>query len=136
ESPGCGLCGPSMSRGGSVEYSAPEVVMPACLRPLDGAVVLVTGARGGIGRAACVALSNAGATVIATGREEPPPDLPAKLWAVHDVTGAEDWQRVVDLAQQRLGRLDCLVNAAGTAWVESIARLTLHDWRRVSSVNV
>jgi len=97
---------------------------------------LVTGARGGIGRAACVALSNAGATVIATGREEPPPDLPAKLWAVHDVTCAEDWQRVVDLAQQRLGRLDCLVNAAGTAWVESIARLTLHDWRRVSSVNV
>lgn len=104
-------------------------------QPLSGTFALVTGAGGGIGGAVCSALADAGAKVIATGRGEPR-DVNAEVWLKHDVTSADDWSRVLDEIQSRFGRLDCLVNNAGIAMVESIASLSLEQWRRVSRVNV
>lgn len=103
---------------------------------LDGAVALVTGARGGIGRAICAAFRTAGASVAATGTGEAPEDLIVDIWLRHDVTSANDWDRVVGEVDRRFGRLDCLVNNAGTILVESIASMSLQQWRRVLSVNV
>jgi NAD(P)-dependent dehydrogenase (short-subunit alcohol dehydrogenase family) len=103
---------------------------------LDGSVALVTGAGGGIGRALCVALSDAGARVIASSRGNAPPDVPADLWLQHDVTSADDWRRVMDALSARFGRLDCLINNAGISLVERIADTSLGQWRSVFSTNV
>lgn len=107
------------------------------MNALDGTTALVTGASGGLGRAICAALTAAGARVAATGRmSTPPAELKADIWLQHDVTSQEDWQRVMETVQQRFGHLDCLINNAGICLIESIADMTLQQWRQVWSVNV
>ena len=46
--------------------------------PLSGKLVLVTGASAGIGRASALALAQAGASIIATGRRKPQLDALAR----------------------------------------------------------
>lgn len=103
---------------------------------LDRAVALVTGAGGGIGRAVCAALSEAGARVVGTDLGERPKDWAGDAWLRQDVTSAEDWARVMDDIGSRFGGLHCLVNNAGIALVETIAETSLAQWRRIMSVNV
>lgn len=103
---------------------------------LEGAVALVTGARGGIGRAICHGLVEAGAHVVATGTGEAPHDLSMDAWFRHDVTSADDWAAVVRGVERRFNRLDCLINSAGVTMVERIANISIEQWRRVLSVNV
>lgn len=105
-------------------------------RALTGAVALVTGARGGIGRAICAALGEAGARVVATGTGDGPKDLSVDAWLQHDVTSVDDWTYVVDEVRKQFGSLDCLINNAGIAIVERIADMSIDQWRRVMSVNV
>lgn len=92
-------------------------------RALDGRVVLVTGAHGGLGSSAAVACAHAGATVILLGRRQ------AKLNRVYDAAasaGAEPLLYPFDLEgaspddhlalaariDQELGRLDGLLHCA------------------------
>lgn len=44
-----------------------------------------------------------------------------------DVTKAEDWKVVVEFAVQRFGRLDVLVNNAGTTYRNKVSENTLID---------
>ncbi len=111
--------------------------MSTVLSPsLDGAVALVTGAAGDIGQAVCAALRQSGARVVATDIAEAPKDTEVDRWSRHDVTSAEDWARVIEQVRQSFGRLDCLINSAAIALVETIADTSLDQWRKVSSVNV
>jgi NAD(P)-dependent dehydrogenase (short-subunit alcohol dehydrogenase family) len=105
-------------------------------RRLENSVALVTGARGGIGRAVCAALADAGARVIGTDIGEAPQDLAVDAWMHHDVTSPDAWASVIDEIRRRFGRLDCLINNAGICPVDRIADTTLEQWRRVMSVNV
>ncbi len=88
---------------------------------LAGRVAIVTGGGRGLGRAMMLALSEAGASVIATASREL-----AEIEAVAngaaemrvlplcaDVTRPDDCARVVRTAMERFGRLDLLVNNAG-----------------------
>jgi len=92
-------------------------------RALDGRVVLVTGAHGGLGSAAAVACAGAGATVVLLGRKLP------KLNRVYDAVaqaGAEpllypldlegaspdDYAELADRLQVELGRLDGVLHCA------------------------
>ena len=88
---------------------------PAWAQGLDGHVALVTGAGRGLGRACALALSGAGARIIAVSRTET--ELaglageapgPVETW-VEDVTGDVLLERI-----EALDRLDVLVNNAGT----------------------
>lgn len=107
-------------------------------------VALVTGAGTGIGKAASVALANAGFKVVLSGRTE------ERLIEVKELTG-EDQSLVVaaDVAdpaqverlfvqiQKTYGRLDVLFNNAGSgAPPVNMEDLTFDQWQRVVNVNL
>jgi NAD(P)-dependent dehydrogenase (short-subunit alcohol dehydrogenase family) len=103
---------------------------------LDDTIALVTGAAGGIGRAVCQALKEAGATVIATDLAAGARIQGADAYHVHDVASEPHWARIAAEIQATHGRLDALVNTAAIARVASIAETTLEDWRKIQAVNV
>jgi NAD(P)-dependent dehydrogenase (short-subunit alcohol dehydrogenase family) len=72
---------------------------------LEGKAALVTGAAGGIGGAVARAFADAGAKVVGVDRRES--DL------VCDLSRADEAERAVAAAEERLGRLDVLFNGAG-----------------------
>ncbi|MET0237188.1 MAG: SDR family oxidoreductase [Kibdelosporangium sp.] len=72
------------------------------------AVVLITGGSGGIGSALAKRLADEGVITVAASR------TPGGDGIALDVTKADDWTRAVDEVLARHGRLDALVNAAGT----------------------
>ncbi|MGA0586592.1 SDR family NAD(P)-dependent oxidoreductase [Dyella sp. KRB-257] len=88
---------------------------------LEGQVAIVTGGGRGLGRAMVLGLAAAGARVIATAARETTEveavaaeDASGRIVPmIADVTREQDCARVVALAQERLGRLDLLVNNAG-----------------------
>ncbi|MEE8628747.1 MULTISPECIES: SDR family oxidoreductase [Methylobacterium] len=91
--------------------------------PLAGKIAWVTGAGSGIGEAAALALAGAGARVVLTGRRrEPLQELAARIAAAGgaaeveagDVTDAARVGAIVARIGERFGRLDVLVNNAGS----------------------
>jgi NAD(P)-dependent dehydrogenase (short-subunit alcohol dehydrogenase family) len=103
---------------------------------LPNVVAVVTGASGGIGRAACAALKEAGASVVATDLPESAKGLEAHAYFRHDVTSADDWRRVAAHVEKTYGRLDALVNNAGVSIVGKIEDTPIEEWRRLNAVNV
>jgi NAD(P)-dependent dehydrogenase (short-subunit alcohol dehydrogenase family) len=89
----------------------------------DAAVVLITGALTGIGRATAIAFAKDGATVVAAGRREAEGKaLETELRALGaqaafiktDVRREDEVRHLVDEAIARFGRLHVAVNSAGT----------------------
>jgi len=94
---------------------------------LQGRVVLVSGAHGGLGRAASIACARAGATVVLLGRKVPKlnrvydaiakqsgPALPEPVNYPLDLEGAspDDHAELVERIGSRLGRLDGVLHCA------------------------
>ena len=98
---------------------------------LSGKIVLVTGAAGAIGSAVVQAIKQASGTAIGS-------DLPGKpgIDTILDVALESDWQRTNADIEQKYGRLDGLVNAAGIVAVGSIEMTEFSAWRRVIDVNL
>ena len=103
---------------------------------LAGVVALVTGAAGGIGRAICAAMTEAGATVVASDLGAEADGIACARYLPHDVADAEDWARVAAAIEADHGRLHALVNNAGVSLTRTIADTKIEDWRRVFAVNV
>ncbi|MET0419328.1 MAG: SDR family oxidoreductase [Actinoplanes sp.] len=107
---------------------------------LAGRTALVTGARGGIGRAAAVALAQAGADLILHGRTG---DLDEVEKDVRKA-GREATRWVLDLADTAaipdavaaLPEVDILVNNAGIIRRAPAAEHSFGDWRSVLDVNL
>jgi len=93
---------------------------------LAGKIAWVTGAGTGIGEAAALALAEAGATVILTGRRPAPLEDVARrinqTGTAHvqpaDLTEKDQVRKVGDYIRTTFGRLDILVNNAGLNIVE------------------
>ena len=103
-------------------------------------VALVTGARGGIGRAICERFVNEGATVVAAdlsegGSAAPNTDAKGEFVAL-DVTQEADTQNVAKAIQNSHGKLDVLVNAAGIEIEKTIEETSLAEWNQIFDVNV
>jgi len=103
---------------------------------LENTIALVTGAAGGIGRAVCATMTDAGAKVIATDIADKPDDLLAEAYYKHDVTSQDDWQKIANKIESDYGQLDALVNVAGLSIVASIEETSLSEWQRVNGINV
>src|SRR3954453_16028150 len=96
-------------------------------------VCVVTGASRGIGRALSEQLAGEGARVLMIARDEDALRETAEPigaeWLAADVTDPTAPDRVVACAGEQMGRLDVLVNNAGTSFAKSADELTDADWQ-------
>jgi NAD(P)-dependent dehydrogenase (short-subunit alcohol dehydrogenase family) len=112
---------------------------------IDGAVAVVTGASGGIGRATAHALAEQGARVVVTARRaEALADVVAEcaeagaeaLAVPADVTDADALAEVARTARERFGALDIWVNCAAVSAFGLFEQTPMEVHRRVLEVNV
>src|ERR1700686_2049243 len=112
---------------------------------LSGKVALITGGGTGIGRAIALAFTREGASVAVAGRRveklrevisEVQKQGGAGLAVECDVTRARDVERAVKGTVERFGRLNVLVNNAGTLHVSTVEGISEEEWDRVMMVNV
>lgn len=112
---------------------------------LSGKVAAVTGGNGGIGLAMAEGLARAGASIMVIGRNPEKNNVAeGKLTAlgvkasafVADVTSEEDCAAAMAAAKDRFGRLDILINNAGTNIRNVPHKLSLQDWRTVIDTNL
>lgn len=90
--------------------------MSAMARNLNGSVIAVVGASGGLGSPVAHRLHQAGATLILAGRRQERLDalgIPGATTVVLDVRDPTAGDRLAEAARTGHGRLDGLVNAAG-----------------------
>ena len=87
---------------------------------LSNKVALITGAGDGIGAATAQLFAQEGATIVVTDIRKDSAERiagqvgPAAISFEHDVRDADSWRRIVDATVESCGRLDVLVNNAGT----------------------
>jgi short-subunit dehydrogenase len=112
---------------------------------LDGAVLVVTGASSGIGRAAARRFAEQGAHVVLAARGGHSLDEAAAECATHGVraiavpTDVADHSQVEALAQRAaddLGRIDVWVNDAAVMAYGAIGEVPVHVQRRILEVNL
>ena len=112
------------------------------MNPIEGKVVMITGASSGIGEAVARQLAKQGARlVLAARRVDRLAQLAQELgdnvlWAATDVTRVEELQALAVSGRERFGRIDVLVNNAGIMPVSMIAQGLVQDWNRMIDVNI
>ena len=113
--------------------------------PLDGHAVVVTGSSSGIGAATARAFAALGASVLVNSArsvdegEAVAASMPDAHYVQGDITEAGVPERLVTAALERWGRLDTLVNNAGTTAViphHDLQAASVDVWRRIFEVNV
>jgi 2-dehydro-3-deoxy-D-gluconate 5-dehydrogenase len=117
------------------------------MKPFDLSkrVALVTGGNGGIGLGMAKGLAAAGATVVIAGRNRTKADAAlAELKAAGaqaafvelDVLLEASCHQAIDQTANKFGRLDILINNAGTSVRKPPEQLTAADWHLVMDTNL
>jgi short-subunit dehydrogenase len=107
---------------------------------LAGAVVLITGATRGIGRAVAVEASRRGATIVAVGRNAAAAQTVADEVGGTPVTAElrdpDSADAVVDAALRRNGRLDAVVANAGVGYAGDLTDMPVDRVRELVELNL
>ncbi len=104
-------------------------------------IIIVTGAASGMGAATAREFQQAGATVVMVDRnaalaEEVATDIGAPDPLVGDVSDSDFCNRTVETTLSQYGRVDVLVNCAGTMVRADALGTRDEDWQRIMNVNV
>src|SRR3954470_17225947 len=104
-------------------------------------VAIVTGASRGIGRMTAIALSDLGWGVSLVSRSEEhlretARQVKQSLVLPMDVSDPRSAQQIVDRTLDEFGRLDAVVNNAGTAPMLSVEQTTDEIWRQTIDTNL
>jgi NAD(P)-dependent dehydrogenase (short-subunit alcohol dehydrogenase family) len=111
---------------------------------LTGRAAIITGGGRGIGAATAIALAEAGAAVALAARNEAQVvEVAAQLrrdgleaFAFGcDVTDPRQVRELVLSAREAMGRVDILINNAGTATSNPLAKIALAEWEHIMAVN-
>ena len=116
---------------------------------LDGHVIAIPGASGGLGTALSLALGAAGATLVLIGRSEKKLDRlhdalqgngapdPVVVPFAQESAGEAEYQRLAELLGAELGRLDALVHASvAFAAPMPMGNISHAEWSRVLTINL
>jgi 2-deoxy-D-gluconate 3-dehydrogenase len=109
---------------------------------LKGKTALVTGGNGGIGLGMARGLAEAGATVAIAGRDKSKnaqavKALGGKTIALEaDLRDEKSCRAMVEQAAERLGRLDILINNAGTNVRKAPQDYSMEEWKLVLDTNL
>jgi NAD(P)-dependent dehydrogenase (short-subunit alcohol dehydrogenase family) len=115
------------------------------MEELKNKVVLVTGGGRGLGEAVCHTLASAGASVVVADiRDKLVQKVAGEIQAnglqamplVIDVTDEAQAEAAINKIVSQYGRLDALINNAGTDVTVSIEELSIQDWDRIIAVNL
>lgn len=111
---------------------------------LDGKIIIVTGAARGLGATQAELCAKEGAKVVATDIQTELLEEVVKgindrgdeaIALTQDISSEEDWKKTIQKTVDTFGKLDVLVNNAGTVAFHSAADATLEDWNNVINVN-
>lgn len=112
---------------------------------LSGRVAIVTGGSIGLGRQMAEALAEMGANLVLCARKKERCDQAAEelrqlgtktLALACDVKNSEHVRDVVQQTVSNFGRIDILINNAGTAWGASVEDMKLEHWNKVIETNL
>jgi NAD(P)-dependent dehydrogenase (short-subunit alcohol dehydrogenase family) len=112
---------------------------------LEGKRALIFGGTSGLGKSIALGMAEAGADVVPVSRRAAEvarvaADIRAlgrnTLELTADVTRREDIQKVIDAMVKAMGRIDILVNCAGTTKKVPSLELADEDWNRVMDINL
>ena len=99
--------------------------------------ILITGAAGGIGRAAVALFAQKGWRVIGVDRNEFGGDFPeAGLFIQSDISRAEDMESIFENAKGYTDSLDALVNNAALQVAKPLVQTTVEEWDAVMAANL
>src|SRR5579862_2059038 len=112
---------------------------------LTGRVAIITGGSVGLGRQMADGLAEMGADLVLCSRKKDRCEQAAQelralgvqaLALACDVKDPASIQRVVDTCVERFGRIDILINNAGTSWGAPVEEMTLDQWNKVVDTNL
>ena len=121
------------------------------MKPLEGKVVVVTGAGGGIGRDFALAMAAAGAKVLVNdigtsvkgeGKDAGPAQKVADEIgknAVANTDSVADWEsanRIISSAVEAFGRIDAVINNAGILRDRFFFNMSVEEWKAVIDVHL
>lgn len=98
------------------------------------AVLVITGAAGGMGRATIKEFRSHGFKIV--GFDRFPDKEACDLFFQGDVTDEELWSNARDSIEKTYGQVDVLVNLAGRNYLANISECALDEWRNMFEVNV
>ena len=125
--------------------SLPAVPEPTYGERLKGKVVIITGAAQGIGEAIVACFQAQQARLVIADIQGEKVEQVAAHWRERgadiyaqpvDITSKAQWQALVNVAIERFGRVDVLVNCAGVNVFRDPLEMTDEDWRHCFAIDL
>jgi NAD(P)-dependent dehydrogenase (short-subunit alcohol dehydrogenase family) len=120
--------------------------MVPALFNLTGKVALITGGSKGLGKAMARGLAEAGADIVISSRHED--ELKTALaeilkgtdrkgaYFVSDVSKRDETKKLAALTLEKMGKVDILINNAGTNVPQAVDVITDAEWDRIMEINL